>query len=127
MLDSRFISGINFSRIVAALPQGAQRLIRNILDHFEQARISPKDLLANVGARLDDEFLKLAVHHFAQALDQQAVIVAFKQRVPVASPKDLYDVPARASEGCLEFLHDLSIPANRAVQPLQVAIDDKNK
>ncbi len=84
-------------------------------------------MLANVGAGFDAELLRFAVHHFAQALDQQAVGVAFEQGIPVAAPQNLDAIPAGAAEGGFQFLHDFSVAANRAVEALQVAIDDENQ
>ena len=72
-------------------------------------------------------FCDFAVHHFAQALDQQAVGVAFEQGIPVASPENFDAVPAGAAERGFQFLNDFSVAANRAVQALQIAIDDENK
>jgi hypothetical protein len=50
-----------------------------------------------------------------------------EQRVPVAAPDDLDDVPARAAEERLELLDDLAVAAHRAVEPLQVAVDDEGE
>src|SRR5258708_5560396 len=127
MLHGRLVRGINFSRIVAALPQRPQSLIRNILDHFQQAWVGAKNILPNIRTRFDDKFLRFAVDHFSQPLGEQAVDILFEERIPIASPKDFDDVPACAPEGCFEFLHDLPVATNRAVQTLQVAVDNKNQ
>jgi hypothetical protein len=37
----------------------------------------------------------------------------------------LDDVPARAAEDGFQFLNDFSVAAHRAVEPLQVAVDDE--
>jgi hypothetical protein len=47
--------------------------------------------------------------------------------VPVAAPDHLDDVPAGAAEDRLEFLDDLAVAAHRAVEPLQVAVDDEDQ
>ena len=83
-------------------------------------------MLANVRAGFDADLLRFAVHHFAQALDQQAVRVLLKQRIPIAAPENLDAVPARAAEGGFEFLNDFSIAAHGAIEALQVAIDHEN-
>ena len=84
-------------------------------------------MLANIGAGFDDEFLHFAVHHFAQAIHQQALGVAFEERVPVASPQYFDHIPTGAAEGGFQFLNDFSVAANRAVQALQVAIDHEDE
>ena len=43
------------------------------------------------------------------------------------APQDLDDVPARAAKRGFQFLNDLAIAANRAVQALQVTVNDENK
>ena len=50
-----------------------------------------------------------------------------RNRIPLAAPENLDDVPARAAEGGFEFLNDLAVAAHRAVEALQVAVDDKNQ
>jgi hypothetical protein len=61
------------------------------------------------------------------ALTEHAVDVAGEQVVPLAAPDDLDDVPAGAPEVRLELLHDLAVAAHRAVEPLQVAVDDEDE
>ena len=39
VLNRRLVGGVHFAGVMTALPQCAQRLIRNILDHFQQARV----------------------------------------------------------------------------------------
>ena len=39
----------------------------------------------------------------------------------------LMHVPAGAAEGGLQFLDDLAVAAHRAVEPLQVAVDDEDQ
>ncbi len=58
---------------------------------------------------------------------EQAVVVGLDQRVPVAAPDHLDDVPAGAAERPFEFLDDLAVAAHRAVEPLQVAVDDEDQ
>ena len=60
-------------------------------------------------------------------LTQQAVLVLGQQRVPVAAPDDLDDVPAGAAERAFQLLDDLAVAAHRAVEPLQIAVDDEDQ
>src|ERR1700736_2968666 len=84
-------------------------------------------MLAHVRTRFDDELLVFAVDQFAHALDQQAFRVALENRIPLATPQNLDDVPTRAAEGGLELLDDLAVAAHGAVEALQVAVDDENQ
>ena len=56
-----------------------------------------------------------------------AVLVAREQRVPVRAPDHLDHVPAGAAELALELLDDLAVAAHRAVEALQVAVDDEDQ
>ena len=54
-------------------------------------------------------------------------MVGREKRVPAAAPDDLDDVPAGAAEVGLELLDDLAVAAHRAVEALQVAVDDEDQ
>ena len=58
--------------------------------------------------------------------DQHAVVVLGQQRVPIAAPDHLNDIPASPAEHRFEFLDNLAIAAHRAIQALQITVDDKN-
>ncbi|MCY1228082.1 hypothetical protein D9M72_403790 [compost metagenome] len=84
-------------------------------------------MLAHVGAALALEVLVLAVDALFHALQQLAALVLGEQLVPAGAPEHLDDVPARATEHALELLHDLAVAAHRAVEALQVAVDDEHE
>ncbi len=50
-----------------------------------------------------------------------------QQLVPGAAPDDLDDVPAGPAEDALQLLDDLAVAPDRAVQALQVAVDDEDQ
>src|SRR6185437_14167527 len=50
-----------------------------------------------------------------------------EQRVPFPAPDHLDDVPAGAAEERLQLLDDLAVTADRAVQALQIAVDDERQ
>ncbi len=54
-------------------------------------------------------------------------MVLGEQRIPVAAPDDLDDVPAGAVEGGIELLDDFAVAAHGSVEPLQVAVDDEDE
>ena len=84
-------------------------------------------MLADVVARADDVFLILAVDHLAHPVHQHAVGVLVQQRVPIGAPDDLDHVPAGAAEGPFQLLDDLAVAADRAVEPLEVAVDHEDQ
>ncbi len=51
-------------------------------------------------------------------------MVLGEQPIPVGTPDHLDHVPAGAAEDRFQFLDDLTVAADRAVEPLQVAVDD---
>ena len=113
--------------IVTAAVEVPDLLVRHVGDHRLQVGIRAEEMLARIGAALGLEVLVFAVHGFFHALAQQARRVAGQQRVPARAPQHLDDVPAGAEEGGLELLDDLAVAAHRAVEPLQVAVDDEHE
>ena len=92
-----------------------------------EARVRPEEVLADVRPAGDRELLELAVDRRVHLLDQDAVDVAREELVPLAAPDDLDHVPARAAEDRLELLDDLAVAADRAVEALEVAVDDEGQ
>ena len=127
VVESRFVSGVNLARIVAALPHGAELFVGIILDHFQEARISAENMLADVCARLHGKLLRFAVNHFTEALDEKAVNILREERIPIRSPEDFNAIPAGATERSFEFLNDFSVAADGTIEPLEIAVDHENE
>src|SRR5262245_30689389 len=127
MLHSRAVRRLNLLRIVPAEAQLFELFVGKTLDHFQQARVCAEEMFAEIGARFGRVFLALAVDDFAHAFDEQTLAILGEQRVPIAAPYHLDDVPPRASERGLQFLDDVAVAAHGAVQPLQVAVDDEDQ
>src|SRR5713101_10096350 len=98
-----------------------------MLNHFQQARIGAEKVLPEVSAALDKIFLILAIGDLSHALDEETVAIVLDERIPVAAPDALDHVPSRAAKDGLEFLNDLAVAADGAVQPLQVAVHDEDQ
>ncbi len=127
VLGGGLVGGVDLAVVVAAAAQLGQVVVGQVLDELGEARVRPEEVLADVAATGDRELLELAVEGVVHLLDEQAVDVACEQVVPLATPDDLDHVPAGAAEGRLELLDDLAVAAHRAVQPLQVAVDDEGQ
>ena len=127
VLGRGLVGGIDLAVVVAAPAQLGEIVVRQVLDELAQARVRTEEVLADVGAAGDRELLELAVERLVHLLDEDAVDVAGQQVVPLARPDDLDDVPAGAAERRLELLDDLAVAADRAVEPLQVAVDDERQ
>jgi hypothetical protein len=127
VFERRLVGGVHLARVVAALPQCSQRLVRKVLDHFQKARVRSEYLLANVSAGFDAEFLHFAVHHSPRRFTSRPSVSRSNSGSQSLPHRTFDAIPAGAPEGGFEFLNDLAVAANRAVQPLQVAIDHKDE
>ncbi len=125
--DGRLVGRVHFFRIVAAAAHFLELFVGVVLHHLQQLGILAEEVLANVVAAGDDVLLILAVDDFHHPLLQQAGFVLVEQRIPIVAPDDFDDVPAGAAERAFELLNDLAVAAHRAVEPLQVAVDDEDQ
>ena len=127
VLAGRLERRVHLPVVVPAAGQVADLLVRQVLHHLAQPGVAAEEVLADVPARLHAVGLDLPVRRGVHRVDEHAVGVLRQDRVPVAAPDDLDHVPARAAEERLELLDDLAVAAHRAVQPLQVAVDDERE
>src|SRR5215472_10379532 len=127
MFDGCLVRGVDLDGIVATEAHPCELLVGEMFDHLQQPRISTEEVLAEVRAAFDEVLLVLAVADLAHAPDQQSVAIALNERVPIAAPDDLNDVPARAAKDGFEFLNDFSVAADRAVKALQVAVHNEDQ
>ena len=84
-------------------------------------------MLADIGSVARLVGLVLAVEALVHHPHQATVLVGLEQRVPARSPDDLDHIPAGAAEVGLELLDDLAVAPDRAVEPLQVGVDDPDQ
>ena len=126
-LGRGLVRGVHLAVVVAAATELGQVVVGQVLDELAQARVRTEEVLPDVRAAGHAELLELAVERVVHLLDEHAVDVAGEQLVPLAGPDDLDDVPAGAAEDRLELLDDLAVAADRAVEPLQVAVDDEGQ
>ena len=101
--------------------------IRHVRDQRLDLRILLEEVQQIVGAILGTQRLILAIDRLGEALQQGVVGVPGKQRVPVRAPDHLDHIPASAGKQGFKFLNDLAVTAHRAIQTLQVAVDDKGQ
>ena len=84
-------------------------------------------MFAHIGAVFGLVVLVFPVDRLVHAPLHAAVFVGGEQRIPQATPDHLVDVPVGAFEHAFQFLNDLTVAAHRAVQTLQVAVDDEHQ
>ena len=121
------VGGVDLAVVVAAALELPELLVGPVLDHFLGARVAAEEVLTHVGAVVRAEGLVVAVQGLVHDVDEGVVLVGGEQLIPAAAPDDLDDVPAGALEEGLELLDDLAVAAHRAVETLQVAVDDEGQ
>ena len=126
-LGGRLVGRVDLLVVVAAAGQGPQLVVAQVLDQLAQPGVGAEEVLADVGAVLDGVALALAVDGGVHLRQQETVDVAGEQVVPARAPDDLDHVPPGAAEHRLELLDDLAVAAHRAVEALQVAVDDPDE
>ena len=128
VVHRRLVGGVDLAVVVAtALELPPDVLVGPVLDHLAGARVAAEEVVADVLAVVGAEGLVVAVARGVHQVHEGAVAVCGEQRVPPAAPDHLDDVPAGAAEERLELLDDLAVAAHRAVEPLQVAVDDEGE
>ena len=127
VLYGALVGVIHLLRIVATAVQPVNVVVAHIGDQLQQLGIPAEKFFADVGATLGFEILILAVHALFHALEEQAGSIEGQQAVPVGAPDHLDHVPAGPAEGRFQLVDDFSVAAHRAVQALQIAIDDEDQ
>ena len=127
LLGGVAVRGVDLLVVVAAPRQIGQLLVREVLDHGPQAGIRSEEVLPDVVATLHGQALVLTVDRGVELVEQDAVHVLVDELVPFGSPDHLQDVPACTPEYALQLLDYLAVATDRAVQALQVAVDDPDQ
>ncbi len=121
------VGRVELAIVVATAFQIPNLVVGPILDHVRGAWVATEEVLAHVTARLRLVGLEVAVGGAVHEVTERSVGVVVDERVPLTTPDDLDDVPARAAEERLEFLDDLAVTAHRTVETLKVAVDDERE
>ncbi|ETJ03975.1 MAG: Arginase/agmatinase/formimionoglutamate hydrolase, arginase family [Actinomyces urogenitalis DORA_12] len=127
VLHGRLVGGVHLAVVVTAALQGPDLLVGPVLDQLGGPRVTVEEVLAHVGAVVGLEGLVVAVERLHHEVLQGVVLVRGQQLVPATAPDDLDDVPACALKEGLQLLDDLAVTTHRAVQALQVAVDDEGE
>ena len=127
VLERRVVGGVDLHRVVPAAVQPVDVGVRQVRDERLQIGILVEEMLAVEASVGRGVGLELAVDRLVQALQEYPVDVAREQGIPVRAPQQLHHVPAGAGEQAFELLHDRAVAAHRAVETLQVAVDDEHQ
>ncbi len=122
-----FQCSVDFLRIVTATVQGPDLLVSPVGNQRGGFRIFTEEVLTNVGAVFGFEGLVVAVNGFVHQLNQLTAGVFTQQLIPTTAPDNLDNVPASTTEDAFQFVNDFTVTGDRAVQTLQVAVDDEDQ
>ena len=126
VVDRFVVRRIDLVRVVAATVEFPDLVVGQIGNHrLEFRRV--EEVFTHERAVFGFVVLVLAVDDFVHATLQDAVDVFGQQWVPETAPDDFGHVPLSTAEHAFEFLDDLAVAANRAVEALQVAVDDEDQ
>ena len=121
------IGGVHLLRVMAATAQREDVIVAHTGHHLQRLGVAAEEVLTHKSTVIGFEGLVVTIQGVHHQLAQLAAFITRQQRVPVAAPDQLDHVPARAAELAFELLDDLAVAAHWAVQPLQVAVHNKNK
>ena len=96
-------------------------------DHLSAARDTCRRNVRGCSAGHDGVLLEFAIDDLAHALDEQAVFVFGQQRSQSSPQMTLMTFQPAPRKAAFELLNDLAVAAHRAVEPLQVAVDDEDQ
>ena len=128
VIHGGLVGGVDLVRVVAAACEAccSSSSVR-CFDQFEQSRDICRRMLADVCAGFDGVLLILAIHDFAHALQQQAGVSRASRASQSPPQMTLMTFQPAPRKMRFQFLDDLAVAAHRAVEPLQVAIDDEDQ
>ncbi len=115
--------GVEFLTVMTATTDQADLIIVEGLHQLGQTRVTVDPVLAHGFAVGDSVELVIAIHGAVHPRLQQSVLIAGEQFVPLAAPDHLDYIPAGTAVAALQLLDDLAVAPDRAVEPLQVAVD----
>ncbi len=127
VLEGALVGVVDLDGVVAAAVQPGELLVGLILHQFQQFGVFPEELLAQIGAALGLEGLEVAVDALFHALEEQTLVIAGEEFIPIGAPDDLDDVPGGAAEHAFQFVDDPLVAADGPVEALEVAVDDEDE
>ena len=121
------VGGVHLAVVVAAALEIPDLGVGDLGHQCLGARVAAEEVVAHICAVIGLVGLEVAVRRGVHQVHQRAVLVGVQQGVPFAAPHHLDDVPAGATEEGLQLLDDLAVAPHRAVEALQVAVDDEGQ
>ena len=102
VLERPLVGVVDLCGIVAAAMQPDQLVVGIVFHQLQQLWILAEEMLAQIRSTLGLVCLEVAIHGLFHALQQQPLVVAREQLIPIRTPDDLDDIPSRAEERALQ-------------------------
>ncbi len=77
-----------------------------------------EEVLPGVGTTIELAVLQLAITNLVHNFLQSPTVITLEQRIPLAAPDHLNDLPSRTPEDTLQLLNNFAVAAHRPVEPL---------
>ena len=127
VLHGGLVGGVDLLVVVAAALEAPDLVVGHVRHHLLGDGGPAEEVVAHEAAGLGLVGLVVAVERLVHDAHELALVVGLEQRIPLAAPQDLDDVPAGAPEVGLQLLDDLAVAAHRPVETLQVAVDHEGE
>src|SRR6185312_8996813 len=121
------IRGVELPQVVTSALQPIYLVVGHVRDERGKLRSLGKKVIAIVRSIVRRECLELPIYGVRKGPQQCSLSVTSEKHIPIGAPENLEDVPPCAGEEGFELVNDPAVAANRSVEPLQVAIDDKRE
>ena len=84
-------------------------------------------MFPNIGPTGNLIFLIFTIDDFHHPFCEKTLVIFFNEKIPVITPENFDDIPTGTTKNSFKFLDDFTISADRSIESLQVAIDDKGE
>jgi hypothetical protein len=118
---------VELAQVVAAAPELVDVAIGHVRDELAHLRIAVEKIGEIISAVLGAERLVLTVDRLGETTQKMVIGVTREDHVPLGTPQDLDYVPACACKQAFELHHDLPVAAHRAIEALEIAVDDEGE
>lgn len=130
VLDGRPVGRVHLARLVAGA-RGLEQLqelgVGQLAAERGERGLAAEEVLAHVARVTRRVRLQLGVRDLAKPAQQRALGVPRQHLVPRGAPQRLDHVPPGGAELRLKLLHDIEVGPHRAVEALEVAVDDEGE
>ena len=118
---------IDLHWVMTTTVQTRDVMVRQLIGHLFKLWVFPKELFTHKARIACLIQLVLTIDHFFHTVLEHTCHVFIKQCIPVTTPDDFNHAPACTAKYRLQLLNNLAITTHRAIEALQVTVDDPNQ